>query len=1591
MDDKSNQIVPASNENTAGAVTRRSFIRIAVGTLVSLPAVAGGVRLPFVESGPTTAEAAEATIITAKPTETIIVVMDVNAGANKPLQGAKVKIKSCFNGKTREGVSDEKGVVKLDIAELSEDDGKKKCPPTYAFYAEIEVLKDGYRKFRTGQARVEGAKGVAAPTRPTTPGVVYPSRVTFDDWDVLYTANEFCVTAKNDMRHNLKIELEEVKAGDKVHMALFANDTEMGSTTATANNGSVTVELLEQYLLKGAKKVLPADANFSLRFDVNGTNYRVPLALKVCTAKGGWDAPGVDRNFSLSPFSEGAGGHKGVQISLPSSLPLVGGTPIKIWTPEFENVAYGFDPFGYAYIAIRTSEYGYKSKNGKNLGAKDRVWQSHPRGTVAEQFNKMTNDISESFMSTALAVSGRKGKVSHVNLLRKFSTTVVAQLSLVAKWGNKTEDLIRVRAGAQVSLAIDFSLSWQFLAGPVPLVFEFALNTIATVGLNIAASTTKFKDPKAWAIDYTNSALSLTIDISPSISLGVGIRGVASVSIKGVYTLTFFVGMTALPANRPKDVTNPHLVLGMGYNLSLVLQFLFFTVPIKLPGDWNEPHFYDNWKGGYKSGYKPQSQSDLMAQAESISMIDAIENALTAEDPEEQLYVLGDDDFESMAQDEEEWEIDYDDLSYQYEDGTVAKIDYTTKEVACTITGTDVASSATIVEMSFSRPDENPSLGGMAAGSTAGLSAAADEMPTLTKAQISPKESLARAYLDRPAEIVKAGVSKAGTQSGLVPAAVERFNAGVFGDPRAEVRNVMGATFVFRIASVKVKAITGRTAPVPGYPQGAPIIKEVTRPRVVFEAQVNNRRRTFTADFNSQELYSIDRSYLYDYDYDVLVEDDETNSSAANVYIVIFSLIKERNDETGTREQLKGYLAGNQAVTVLHLWINKVYNWNCITRRETGLLTSRESHGERVFDPADTKGTDFSYSNYSCPKLMLLKDTVGSVSRKALCVSFLQRAAKTPEGIMSKDPNEVRLGYGSFYISADGYGGSFAIGDDYINQTVFTELKDRSIYHAESLPRCGIDKGAGVGWRIVMLRGIYTYYFLVEDGAAARKETAYIYWPGSVREPKLIGIYDPDAERSGNTNYNLRAPAYLVPWPNHDGYLASMGGKLVHVTLKGLERPKNETNEKYRVPEPRFEFNDIGPTNFSITTFGTDETGEFLYWPAVREGVPGYEYSKEGEGNAREEVEEHRVLSSRLRGGKFGKPFVFCQVPYDMDTLVTCGSQKSVAMSFLSTNLTDRRRGIGEVRYTAMPYVRCANAIGIQTVGEYAFPGVKCPFNVTIRNEGNVPLSGCTIRLHKRGAKDNKLDTLTKITFNKQTLIASNYNPKMSDGTLKDVEPDYALAPGQTSVYAVQLKVPSNWEGKVQASVTAQDFVAAPKSPLITSSDSSTTTSLATFADDTDVEGEGTINFGGEDYNDIDPETYSDDFESIDFEEYAEPQTEYDEDGNEYVDYIITPEDFDEIEDLEVPYDVLTVSTSDDVSGDDLGDAVVEVDTGWNGWEDADAVGSLEPLPQTGDDMGPGVASAILGGLGAAMVAYSKRRMENERTETANTGDKSDD
>ena len=117
-------------------------------------------------------------------------------------------------------------------------------------------------------------------------------------------------------------------------------------------------------------------------------------------------------------------------------------------------------------------------------------------------------------MNTLNAMDKWSGIGSHVSLNRMFSATVLAQISLAAKWGDKQEGLFRVRFGGQIIFAMNFSLTWQFLAGPVPMLFEFALNSSIAAGLNAAASTTSFARSSMTSIARAVSS-SLTVLRTP--------------------------------------------------------------------------------------------------------------------------------------------------------------------------------------------------------------------------------------------------------------------------------------------------------------------------------------------------------------------------------------------------------------------------------------------------------------------------------------------------------------------------------------------------------------------------------------------------------------------------------------------------------------------------------------------------------------------------------------------------------------------------------------------------------------------------------------------------------------------------------------------------------------------------------------------------------------------------------------------------------------------------------------------------------------------------------------------------------------------
>ena len=635
-----------------GGLSRRSFFKVAVGSIVALPAVAGGFLLPADDPlGPQEAyadEGNEIKIVIARAYEAGLFVVDTKGGANKPVPGAKVTLYSHYNQKTLSGTTNDKGVWLADIRDLAQKENINGVD-RYSLYAQVDVEVAGYRKFRSRRMKIEGAKGFQIPTRRLEGEKVYPIGVALDDWDILYTKNEFCVTSANDTKHTFTVDIQgEGNASITISICEGDQRKVVASQIPTLKDGVSKADLSDFFLLSSHKSALGIGSKFYLRYSTGGKDYEMPLQLSTVDAPTGVSAPSSTK-FVLDPFSTGT---MKPRIEVPKWVPVIGGTQVTVWTPDLP-VEVLFNPFGYFKIAYRSEERGYKGKNGE---PDPNAWKSHPRKTFEEQANAAWKE-RENTMKKIGQPLDREGVFQKVEVAKSISATAMLAAYAAGRWDLKSA-LWRGQAGIVGTLAFNFSYAQQFFAGPVPMVFEFSFLASLSLGVEVAVSTPEIFTPEKYSLDRGNTGISLTIMIVPAISLGVGVRGVLSVSVQGLLQFTFFVHWGPLPNNSGnRNVSNPHLVLGVTARISVVIQALIFTTSIPLK-DFSYPSLYDNWTGTVSAeALAAESEANMFAEADEWDTILGTDFAIVPEDNIAEVSEFEISDWEDWEEpsDEEDW------------------------------------------------------------------------------------------------------------------------------------------------------------------------------------------------------------------------------------------------------------------------------------------------------------------------------------------------------------------------------------------------------------------------------------------------------------------------------------------------------------------------------------------------------------------------------------------------------------------------------------------------------------------------------------------------------------------------------------------------------------------------------------------------------------------------------------------------------------------------------------------------------------------------------------------------------------------------
>jgi len=1555
MQDASTRIIDVQplSPTTAGeptGVTRRSFVQLAAGAIALLPTVTGGFALM---AAPERAHAADSTspsveIVIAKPNEAGIAVADMSSGKRTPVPGATVIITSNENKKTITGKTGENGVFIADLSQLTKPKKNSVGVDVYAAEASLVVRKEGYRTFETGWKSFKGAAGFDVPTSKLGDEPAYPKRATLSDWDILYTNNDFAVTPANNDTHTIAITFcarERKQMNVSLVNVKAKKAIARGTVRPKAKDESGwfvgTVEFSGAYLFKNHADALPVGGSFRIDFTVDGKGYSMPLHLMISAAPSAVSAP-FSKKMSFGPFDDD---DMKLMLRMPEWVPLLSGKPVSLWRPSLP-IDVRFDPYGYFRASLRTPEWGYRSKNGKVVG---QAWKKLPRKTMNEQFNETWNEMASYGMKTAAyMVNGSRSTFSAFPTNKSLSLAFSAEAAVAGKWYPKG-NAFRGKGQLRGVLTFAFSLSRQLFAGPVPFILQFDLNLVAAIGAGCGVIIPYDGKFGKWEYDFPSTGVSFTLYISPALSVGVGIKGIASVSLQGMLTFTLFVGAGPLPEGGKE--TNPHVLLGLTAQVRVVVQLLFFTMPFDI-WKYDIPKLYDNW-----DPKKLYSQSVLDTQAAPPSFSEWFsENPPTEMSLGNKLVEFAGDGVQLSQQAISagarfERSVE----EHETEDGMAYRI--MTFEPA----GARSANAA----------DE---AGSLAAASAPGLAAQDDTLQghesslrtQVTISAYSARENGHGYKTDAFGDLLKA--LKLADNAGMSPAKKHCIAKNVLSDPRVKVVSIYGKAVMFRIAAVKV-ANKMRTRIV------AQRLQTATEPAgdlqvIDFEPNVWNSKA------NDGKGARIERNDLWDYDFDVIVL---TNLHSSYQAIELFVISGLREDGAKI-----GQVATDQVFQHVRFDVTTA-NWSFDLQsvRAQGVWA-----GDFHFDKEVAQ--KYPYHNFSCPHIEYAADYPGTdeaankdrAPNDELFLTFLDRAATNPDLVLLDDDKNVRISVG--FCSTSTIAGS---GDMYkmlmFDLSAMTaKCQDSSVYELICSKR--IRKDQHSGYNIITLRGskkayhfrlLTTTFVLENDKNLRTRILKAALWHTSTHD----GFLDDEDSRD---------VMKFIDWPGHDStFLASVDGKLQSVKM-------TVGKDGGILPV----YTEVGPADFSIISFGVDPTGTMLYYPTVSEGSPGYQYeSKDSVSNItskpQPKVEHHRIMACRLRNGKFSDPFVFAEVPYDMDDL-NLVNMSSDSIGFVSTDIVDAQKGQADLYYTVLPFVKCANVIGCKAVSAFAYPGTDALFDLTVRNDGNTYITGFTAQLVQKGS--DKVEGTKQITFSADTLQESNFNPK-ENGKLKDVEDDFALAPGKTSVYRVALSIPKGWQGTKKVCVKTADVVVAAVKAA-NSSLAAQATGLATQAAASSyVDGDHKDSNA---YHDVDAYEYAVGSNAKDFDdEFGEPYDVLDIRGearffdeDDYDDYDENIKAFPgDRGDYDLQMHQTPITTPKTGQHHASGNAGMSSGTPGSNREsaatakaDSTTRTTAQSAPRTADANGP--LSGLLAGAalaGAAMAAYSARRVANEAAERA--------
>lgn len=1361
-------------------VTRRDFIRLATGFLAYLPRIAGVPGAFLLATAPTAVQAREldlsegeydpAHVVLIDPDELGFQVLDVVSGLAIP--DAHVVVTSYAEGarvQTVDGYTDASGVWVSNVVDLCEPDGLARPIKSYEFYARIDISKDGYRPFTTALVRAVAGQGVAVSTQPIDPGNPYPRLAALNEYDILYTANEFIRSPANDAPCVLELLVENFNGASSVTAQLYQNETPLGiGGSFAAEQGSVHVRLEGAYLNSSYSPTLPAGGDFSLRLTystgfASNTEMIVPFNLVVMDPPEGVTAPilsdtkdsGEKRTFA--PFNRWISEDSG--LSFPKEWPVIGNQKLKIWTPECW-LGIAVDPFGFIRISAKTPPLGMLNKYGK---PEERAWGLHPREDMRTQIDKYKETIEsqrgkeKEFMGDwdPFWQEGLKPEaLTRDQPTKKLAVTVIGELAAIMQW--KTDGYFPIYDAKDIEGivllhvlgVVDYVYKQQFVAACIPMVFTFNVRGSVDFGMSADITSPTFDDliRDQYDLDFQKTGVTLTFYVLVALSLGAGVDGLLTLSLKGMLTFTFFFGVT-----KREDPSLPrvHFTFSMGFVAKVVLQYLCFTQEWTPLPDLQEKlsdkePLYDNWRKDLfanfpQYGDEQKSMYDFIVEGASI-----VDNDTLAARGE---YAVAEaSDVGSILREHLNGLLQSTDKTFTTDDGTP----YTMSVYTPVSQDRFEALKAAILYALEQTEGDEATISALLASATAhGLlgdvedpyQGSFDVIPVFgsTGSSIDDEAVLTsfdgRYNFDRP----WVGVGSLGLYEGVRPTSDIPISQDVFSDPRTKLVSVFGRPCMVRIATIELSTGDARTRlvlqeiPSDGT-MGAPLLLD-------FKLSVGR----------------YPRYEYFDYNFDVVQSTtfDEVGNERCDLHLLVISGKRDDDDETTLVSAAQGH----------------IFSYVRYSFTDAGDLSQRYASAMQV-TPDKIHATDcpddWDSHLYLSPQIKLVEQN----GQKACVMSFVDRAGSEEAGVLNdQSGDETRVGIGMFFAKV--VDGGRKEDAPVLSVPDLSGLRDKLGTMGDLALTSMNMMGVASGYNTIKFAGDTTHYLLlsVSPDFSVTVASGDEFFEESVAGiSQLVRVSDDaiadvltDPEE---TQFDLHEVL------GQDYFLASVNNRLNRVTWGNVEAG-------YPVPV----LEECGPEGVRVHGFAVDPTGEFIYWPTVNEGDGPAIYDSDGNLLPTTEMRAYRIMACRMRSGRFSKPFLLAEGDaHTFDTLRVLENNFE-GISFVSTEVVDAFQAQANIWFTVVPHLRCLTVAYFTATSAIVHEGDELSFRIALRNDGNTYLKQATIRLASSLDEGAQVFAEQTLVFSAENTLVSQWNPQDEDGNPSGVEPDFALAPGATSLY----------------------------------------------------------------------------------------------------------------------------------------------------------------------------------------------------------------